>query len=430
MASNLLTDVAVRTAKAADKPRKLSDGGGLNVLLHPNGSKYFQLRYTLHGKEKTHQLGSYPDMSLSDARQAAKVARNLVSAGLDPVQEKRKHAESMAIEASSTFQSVAVEWLEMKDQISDSYRGKIVATFEANVYPRIGEMPVKEITAPLLLTVLRKMEARGALELMGKCRAWLRQVFDYAKATGKLKGDNPASCLVDVLKKGERENYPTFKNRSDAGEFIRRLTDYQGNPETRIAIWLLMLTAKRPTELRAAKWSEFDFEKSEWTIPKERMKTRQPHTVTLSKQAVDALKELKELTDYGELLFPGQRNLKPISEMTLTKASKLLWPEYRIVPHGFRHFFSTMANEHGHFRSDVIEAALAHKDRDAIRGTYNRATYITERMMLSQWWGNELESMRTGRLNKGSVPGSSGSATQASGQILQKLRKESKFKAP
>ncbi|MGA9666209.1 MAG: integrase arm-type DNA-binding domain-containing protein [Gallionella sp.] len=396
MASNLLSDVAVRNAKVADKPRKLSDGGGLNLLLHPNGSKYFQFRYTLHGKEKTSQLGTYPDMSLSDARQAAKTARNLVAAGLDPVQEKRKNAESQAIEASSTFKSMVIEWLEMKDQISDSYRTKIIATFEANVYPRIGNLPVKEITSPLLLSVLKTMEARGALELMGKCRAWLRQVFDYAKATGKLKGDNPASCLIDVLKKGDREGYPTFKNRNDAGEFIRRLTDYHGRQETRLAIWLLLLTAKRPSELRAAHWAEFDLDKSIWTIPKERMKTRQPHMVTLSRQAVAALRELHELTGYSALLFPGNNPAKPISEMTLTKATKLLWPKYRIVPHGGRHFFSTMANEHGHFRSDVIEAALAHKDRDAIRGTYNRATYIKERQTLSQWWANELEAMRDG----------------------------------
>ena len=396
MASNLLSDAAVRNAKVADKPRKLSDGGGLTLLIHPNGSKYFQFRYTLHGLEKTSQLGSYPDMSLSDARQAAQMARNLVSGGFDPVQEKRKLAESQAFDAKSTFKSVAIEWLESKDQISDSYRTKIVATFEANVYPRIGNLPIKDITSPLLLSVLKVMEARGALELMGKCRAWLRQVFDYAKATGKLKGDNPASCLVDVLKKGEREGYPTFKNRKDAGEFIRRLTDYHGRPETRIAIWLLLLTAKRPSELRAASWSEFDLDKAVWTITKERMKTREPHMVTLSKQAVSALKELHDLTGYSPLLFPGNNPKKPLSEMTLTKAVKLLWPEYRIVPHGSRHFFSTMANEHGHFRSDVIEAALAHKDKDAIRGTYNRATYVKERQKLSQWWADELVAMRDG----------------------------------
>lgn len=396
MASELLTDVTIRNAKPGDKPRKLGDGNGLTLLVHPNGSKYWQQRYTLHGKEKTLQLGVYPDMSLSEARAAAKDARRLVANGTDPVQEKRRQSEARAIEAETTFRSVADDWLGIKDAISDSYREKIVATFTANIYPRIGNLPVSEITPPLLLATLKHMEARGALELMSKCRAWLRQVFDYAKATGKLKSDNPASCLVDVLKKPQGEGYPTFKTRTDAGEFMRRLTDYQGRPETRLAIWLLMLTAKRPSELRAASWTEFDLDKADWTIPKERMKTRQPHTVTLSRQAVAALKELHPLTSYTGFLFPGNDPSKPISETTLTKAFKLLWPEYRTVPHGCRHFFSTMANEHGQFRHDVIEAALAHKDRDAIRATYNRATYIKERRELAQWWADDLEAMRDG----------------------------------
>lgn len=396
MASDLLTDKAISNAKRTDKLWTLKDGGGLFVLVHPNGSKYFQLRTTLHSKEKLVRLGIYPDMSLSDARQAAKAARKLVADGIDPVQEKRRKAEAQAADAETTFRSVAIEWLGVKDKISDSYREKIASTFAANVYPRIGNLPVKEITPPLLLSTLKVMEARGALELMGKCRAWLRQMFDYAKATGRLKGDNPASCLVDVLKKPESECYPTFQNRNDAGEFIRRLTDYHGRPETRLAIWLLMLTAKRPSELRAATWQEFDLDKAEWTIPKERMKTRQPHTVTLSRQAVAALHELNQLTGYHNLLFPGSDPSKPISEMTLTKAFKLLWPEYRTVPHGCRHFFSTMANEHGHSRNDVIEAALAHKDKDAIKGTYNRATYVKERRELAQWWADELETMRDG----------------------------------
>jgi integrase len=396
MAAELLSDLEVRNAKPGEKPRKLRDGNGLILLIHPNGSKYFQLRYTLHGKEKTLQLGTYPDMSLSDARVAAKDARKLVASGIDPVQEKRRQAEVRATEAETTFRAVAIEWLGVKDKISDSYRDKIISTFVANVYPRIGGLPVKEITPPLLLTTLKVMEARGSLELMGKCRAWLRQVFDYAKATGKLKGDNPASCLVEVLKKPESEGYPSLKNRNDAGEFVRRLGSYHGRPETRLAISLLLLTAKRPGELRAAAWSEFDLDKAEWVIPKERMKTRQPHIVTLSRQAVAALKELQPFTEYTGLLFPGSTPTKPISEMTLTKAIRALWPEYRIVPHGFRHLFSTMANEHGQFRHDVIEAALAHKDKDAIRATYNRATYIKERRELAQWWADELEAMRDG----------------------------------
>lgn len=396
MASDLLTDVTIRNAKPGVKPRKLGDGNGLTLLVHPNGSKYWQQRYTLHGKEKTLQLGIYPDMGLADARARASEARKLVADGIDPVQEKRRQFETLAAESQSTFRVVAEEWLAVKSKLSDSYRDKIVSTFTANIYPRIGDLPVKEITPPLLLATLKKMEARGALELMSKCRAWLRQVFDYAKASGKVVGDNPATCLVSVLKLANSEGYPTFNNRKDAGSFIRRLTDYHGQPETRLAIWLLLLTAKRPSELREATWAEFDLDKAEWTIPKERMKTRQPHTVTLSRQAVAALRELHQLTGYRPLLFPGREPSKPVSEMTFAKALRTLWPEYRIVPHGFRHFFSTMANEHGQHRHDVIEAALAHRDKDAIRATYNRATYIEERRKLSQWWADELEAMRDG----------------------------------
>ena len=396
MASELLTDKAISNVKPSDKPKTLKDGSGLFVLVHPNGSKYFQLRTTLHGKEKLVRLGIYPDMSLADARAKAGETRKLVDGGVDPIQERRKQEAQQAIDAAATFRVVVIEWLGVKNNLSESYREKIIATFTANVYPRIGALPVNEITPPLLFSTLKVMEARGALELMGKCRAWLRQVFDYAKATGRLKGDNPASCLVGVLKGATSEGYPTFKNRKDAGEFLRRLTDYHGRPETRLAIWLLMLTAKRPSELRAASWEEFDLHKAEWTIPKERMKTRQPHVVTLSRQAVAALNELYQLTHHTGLLFPGNTPTKPISEMTLTKAFKLLWPEYRTVPHGCRHFFSTMTNEHGQFRHDVIEAALAHKDKDAIRATYNKATYIEERRKLSQWWADYLDGLRVG----------------------------------
>ena len=396
MATEILTDMEIRNAKPSDKQRKLRDGNGLIVLVHPNGSKYFQLRYTLHGKEKLLQLGRYGDVSLTDARKKAKDARNLITANADPVQEKRKDAAKKAIDAAATFHAVTEEWLTIKTKISPSYRKKIVATITTNVYPRIGNYPVKDITAPMLLSVLRAMEARGSLVLMGDCRAWLRQIFDYAIATGRKVGDNPAKPLTDVLQKPVSESYPALKNRTDAGEFLRRLTEYGGRPETRLAIWLLILTAKRPSELRAAQWAEFDLDKAEWSIPAERMKMKHLHIVTLSHQAVAALKELHILTGYSNLLFPGNDPTKPISDMTMATAIKRLWPEYRIVPHGFRHFFFTMTNEHGEFRHDVIEVALAHKDRDAIRATYNKATYIKERHKLSQWWADDLEAMRAG----------------------------------
>ncbi|MEY4961056.1 MAG: hypothetical protein RL610_1235 [Pseudomonadota bacterium] len=401
MATEILKDVEVRKAKATDKPRKLNDGNGLILLVHPNGSKYFQLRFTLHGKEKTLQLGVYPDMGLAEARVAAKAARQLVAAGIDPVQNKRVQAAKKAVSAAATFRSVAEQWLAIKQRTlaPSSYR-KMTETFNANVYPRFGALPIKDVSALVVRDAMQSIERRGALELMAKCRAWVRGVFDFALSEEMIE-HNPIPKEDLVLRKHKGESHPRIKSRDDAGQFLRNLFEYSGRTETRLAIWLQMLVATRPGELRQAEWVEFDLDKGLWTIPLDRMKTRkhmtEPHVVTLSRQAVAALKELHGLTSYSKLLLPSlTSSIKPISDMTLSKALRAIWPNYRIVPHGFRHLFSTMANEHGQFRHDVIEAALAHKDSNAIRATYNRATYINERRELAQWWGNELEAMRDG----------------------------------
>lgn len=399
MAAELLSDVEIRNAKPTDKLRKLSDGNGLILLVHPNGSKYFQLRFTLHGKEKVLQLGVYPNMGLADARGAAKAARQLVAGGIDPVQNKRIENAKKAASAATTFQSVAEQWLAIKqpDLAPTSHR-KIIQTFNVNVYPRFGNLPISDIRALTVRDAMQAMEQRGALQLMEKCRSWIRNVFAFALAEEMIK-HNPIPEKDLLLKKHRGESHPRLKNREDAGQFLRNLFEYSGRAETRLAIWLQLLVATRPSELRLAEWTEFDLDKGLWTIPLERMKSRkhmtEPHVVTLSLQAMGALKELYSLTSYSKLLLPSLINsTKPISDMTLSKALRSIWPNYRIVPHGFRHFFSTMANEHGQFRHDVIEAALAHKDSNAIRATYNRATYINERRELAQWWGGELEAMR------------------------------------
>ncbi len=401
MASELLTDVEVRRAKPGDKPRKMGDGNGLTLLVHPNGSKYWQLRYTLHGKEKTLQLGIYPDMGLADARVAAKAARQLVAESKDPVQNKRIEAARKAVSAANTFKAVADQWLAIKKRtLAHTTYSKIERTLKVNVFPRFGSYPIHDVDALMVRDAMQAIELRGALELMGKCRAWVRDIFEFALAEGMLQ-HNPIPKKDMVLKTHQQKNHPMLKSREDAGRFLRNLFEYPGRIETRLAIWLQMLVATRPGELRQAEWSELDMEKGLWTIPVERMKTRkhmtEPHIVPLSRQAIAALKELHPLTSYSPLLFPSMTNSKkPMSNMTLSKAMRTIWAEYRIVPHGFRHFFSTTANEHGQFRHDVIEAALAHKDGNAIRATYNRATYIKERRELSQWWADELEAMRDG----------------------------------
>jgi len=401
MAAELLSDTAVRNAKSTAKPRKLGDGNGLTLLVHPNGSKYWQQRYTLYGKEGTLQLGAYPDMRLVDARAASKAARKLVADGIDPVQERRRLAAVKASEAASTFEAVTAIWLDIKQRTlaPSSYR-KITQAFRANVIPRLGNFPIKEIDALQVRNTLQAMEKRGALELMEKCRAWIREVFDFALSEGMIE-QNPIPPKDLRLRKHTGTSHPTLKNRQDAGKFLRNLHEYPGRIETRLAIWLQLLTATRPGELRLAEWVEFDLGQGIWTVPIERMKSRkhmsEPYVVTLSKQAVEALRDLQEITGHSKLLFPGLTNsTKPISDMTVSKALRTIWTDYRIVPHGFRHFFSTEANEHGHFRPDVIEAALSHKDTNTIRATYNRATYITERRELAQWWADELEAMRNG----------------------------------
>ncbi|MFM9914145.1 MAG: tyrosine-type recombinase/integrase [Methylophilaceae bacterium] len=401
MALELLSVKEIENAKSSGKPWTLKDGGGLFVLIHPNGSKYFQLRTTLHGKDKLVRLGTFPDMGLADARKAAQASRKLVADGIDPVQNKRVQATKKAANAAATFKAVSEQWLAIKQRTlaPSSYR-KIEQTFNANVYPRFGIYPIQDIDALTVRNAMQAMESRGALELMEKCRAWIREVFDFALGEGMIE-HNPIPQKDLVLKKHRGESHPRLKSREDAGKFLRNLVEYPGRAETRLAIWLQMLVATRPSELRLAEWSEFDLDKALWTIPLERMKTRQhmtePHVVTLSRQAVAALQELHALTNYSALLFPSLTDAsKPMSDMTLSKALRTIWPSYRIVPHGFRHLFSTIANEHGQFRNDVIEAALAHKDSNAIRGTYNQATYIKERQELAQWWANELETMRDG----------------------------------
>lgn len=401
MASNLLSDLAIRNAKAGDKVQSLRDGDGLFLIIHPNGSKYFQLRATLYGKQKRVQLGIYPDMGLADARDKAMAARKLVADGIDPVQDKRKQKAAQSAAAAATFKSVTDEWLKIKQRTlaPTSYR-KITQSFNANIFPRFGSYPIRDVDARTVREAMQVMEKREALELMGKCRAWIREVFDFALGEGLIE-HNPIPVKDLVLQKHKGESHPTFKNRKDAGLFLRNLQEYPGRIETRLAIWLQLLIATRPGELRLAEWSEFDLDKALWTVPMVRMKARkhmtEPFVVTLSKQAIKALHELKEITGHSELLFPSlTSSKKPISDMTIAKALRSIWTAYRIVPHGFRHFFSTEANEHGHFRPDVIEAALSHKDSNAIRAVYNKATYIKERRELAQWWADELEAMRDG----------------------------------
>ncbi len=396
-------DLVIRNAPIEVKQYTLTDSSckGLYLLVHPNGSKYFQARVSLDGKRKLIQLGKYPKLTLSTARDLARSVIDRVKVDkVDPILDRKIAKQLRRSDAENTFQAIAEEWLEIKQRnLAPSTHLKIKQTFNANVYGVLGKLPIKAIDNQVVRKCLLIMQKRGATELMEKSRGWIKQVFDFA-LSDNLISENPIPAKDERLIKHVSEKFPRLKSRADAGKLLRNLVEYAGSFEVATCVYLQLHFAQRPSELRCAKWSEFDLDNAIWTLPLERSKTRKhmtkPHNVMLSSQAVAALKELYTYTGHSEYLFTTRLDHKPVSEATIRKAFRLLFTDYHIVPHGCRHFFSTQANESGLFRRDVIEAALSHGNDDAIRAIYNEATYDDERRKLAQWWSDELDVMRDG----------------------------------
>lgn len=390
-----LTDTAIKNAKPKAKPYKIYDRDRLFLLIHPNGSKYWRLRYKRGDKEKVLALGAYPSVTLAEARKQAQEAHDQLVKGLDPAEQK---AAQKAQSKVATFEAVARDWLALKkSKLAPTYFIKIEKTLRANVFPRMGDRPIREVTAGIVLECVRAMEARGAVELARRCKAYAASVFNYAAALELVPvGYNPAKGLTrDVLKHHAVRHFPHLVE-AELGDFLRALAEYPGRPETRLAVKLLLLTFVRPGELRAAKWEEFELtgEAPAWRIPAERMKMRFPHAVPLSTQAIKTLNELRVFTGYSPYLFPGGRGRWPyMSENTINKAIALLGYKGRVVGHGFRATASTILNESLQFHPDVIERQLAHKDRNEIRAIYDRAEHLEERRRLMQWWADRLDAL-------------------------------------
>ena len=298
--SDLLDDLTIKTSKPKEKEYALRDGNGLFLLVHPNGSKYFQVRATLHGKPKKIQLGKYPDLTLAEARSEATAKRRMVVEHKDPIIEARLEKAHATKNADATFRSVAETWLEIKkNTLAQSTHLKIAQTFNANVYSKLGSYPIGKIDNHMVRECLLVMQKRGSLEIMEKSRGWIKQVFDFA-LSDKLITENPIPVTDLRLKKHVSEKFPRLKSANDAGKLLRNLIDYAGSFEVSTCVYLMLNFAQRPSELRCAKWADFDLEKAIWTIPLEQSKMRKsmtkPHTVMLSRQAIGALKELKSYT--------------------------------------------------------------------------------------------------------------------------------------
>ena len=392
-----LTDIKVKTAKPMDKAYKLTDGGGMYLLVKPNGSKYWRLKYRFVGKEKMLSIGVYPDVSLADARQKREDARKILAAGGDPGEVKKADKLAQKLSTENTFEAIAREWHRQKaDRWSLRYRDEIIDTFEKDIFPYLGRRPIAEIKPMELLETLRRLEKRGALEKMRKVRQRCGEVFRYAIVTGRAEY-NPAPDLATALATPKKTHFP-FLTAEELSYFIKDLAGYTGSVITKTATQIIMLTGVRTQELRFARWEDIDFEKRLWEIPPEVMKMKRPHIVPLSEQVVELFQSLKPITGMYPLVFIGRNDrTKPISKESVNQVIELLGYKGRLTGHGFRHTMSTILHEQG-FNSAWIETQLAHVDKNAIRGTYNHAHYLEGRREMMQWYGDYIESMSKGEV--------------------------------
>ncbi|MFJ5360451.1 tyrosine-type recombinase/integrase [Pectobacterium sp. CHL-2024] len=399
-----LTDVKVRSAKPEDKAYKLTDGEGMHLMVHPNGSKYWRLQYRFDGKQKTLALGVYPEITLSEARQRRDEAKRQIATGTDPSEQKKVDKQLRQTLVDNTFKAIALEWHEYKrPNWSKGYAEDLMEAFENDIFPDIGKRPVAEIKPLEMLTSLRKLEKRGVLDKLRKIRQACNQVFRYAIVTGRAE-NNPASELASALPPPKSTHYPHLLP-DELPDFLRALSTYSGSKVTQLATRILMLTGVRTIELRQAEWKEFDFEKQLWEVPKERMKMRRPHLVPLSDQVIDALQQLYAVTGRYNLVFPGRNDItKPMSEASINQVLKRIGYHGKATGHGFRHTMSTILHEQG-YNTAWIELQLAHVDKNTIRGTYNHAQYLEQRRGMLQWYGDFVDGLEHGDVRKVVVMG-------------------------
>ncbi|HHZ7608697.1 TPA: tyrosine-type recombinase/integrase, partial [Klebsiella pneumoniae] len=373
-----LTARQVDTSKPKDKPYKLSDGGGLYLLVNPNGSRYWRLKYRIAGKEKLLALGVYPDITLAEARQKRADAKKVLAAGGDPGQEKQEEKQAKEQAVANSFERLAMEWHSHKSTSwSEGYAEHLLMYLKKDIFPFIGQKAITDISQVEMLNVLRKMEQRGVLDKLKKTRQACRQIFTYAIITGRAE-HNPVSDLAGALKSPKQQHYPHLLV-DQIPDFLRALSEYSGSTITRNATRLLMLTGLRTIELRASEWVDIDFDKGVWNVPAERMKMRRPHLVPISTQVRELLEEIHQLTGRGKYVFPGRNDAgKPMSEASINQVIKRIGYDGKATGHGFRHTMSTILHEQG-YNTAWIETQLAHVDKNSIRGIYNHAQYLDGR---------------------------------------------------
>ncbi|MBL0712051.1 MAG: tyrosine-type recombinase/integrase [Colwellia sp.] len=393
-----LTNTEVKAAKAKDKPYKLFDGAGLVLKVRANGSKSWLFIYNQPITKKRAELvlGIYPNISIANARKLRAKAKELLAKGIDPKEQKDKELQESKKAAFNTLEQVAAKWhLVKKTKVSNDHANDIWRSLEIHIFPLLGKIAIAEITAPQSIEALSPLVAKGSLETVKRVSQRLNEIMAYAVNTGVIHS-NPLAGIKAAFENPVKRNMPTIPPEQ-LPELMKAISYASIKIVTRCLIEWQLHTMVRPSEASGAKWCEIDLKNNLWLIPAERMKKKREHTVPLTKQTLELLERLKPLSGHSEYLFPADRDYrKHTNEQTANAALKRMGYHKKLVAHGMRALASTTLNSQG-FDEDVIEAALAHVDKDEVRRAYNRTDYLERRQVLMAWWSNYIEQAATGK---------------------------------
>lgn len=387
-----LTNTEIKQAKSKDKEYNLTDGMGLFLRVKPSGSKLWIFNYyqPYSKKRKNMSLGIYPDISLASARQLRDEYRTLISKKIDPQAHRKEQDEVGRLAYSQTLKNIAEKWYDIKrSSVTEDHANKSWASLELHVFPGIGDFPITKITAVKVISILSPLSAQGKLETVKRLTQRINEVMIFAVNSGLIE-NNPLANINKAFKNPTKSSMATIKPEELPG-FIHALNKASIKIVTRCLIEWQLHTLTRPTEAATARWDEIDFENRTWTIPAEKMKMRREHVIPLTDQTIAILEELQPISSHREYLFPAERNPRThINKQTANMAIKRMGYENKLVAHGLRALGSTILNEQS-FDYDVIEAALAHTDKNQVRAAYNRANYLKRRALMMQWWSEHIE---------------------------------------
>jgi integrase len=393
--SKSLNDIELKSLKPRAKSWKRFDGQGLYIEITPAGKKYWRFKYRFNGKEKRLSLGTYPLISLKEARRAANEVRIKLTKDIDPSAERQARKQREIELAEHSFAAIAHEWHVKKYSDKEpGYAKRVWRALEKDIFPFVGQTPVSMISGPGLRKALIQIEDRGAIESAHRALQICGRIYGYANACGYCTND-PTRGLKTVLSTAPTKHFASILDPVEIGGLLRAIDGYD-SPITRAALRLNAYTFVRPGNLRQAEWSEFTLDENTWKIPEEKMKMRKPHIVPLANQVVTLLEELQPLTGNGQYVFPGERSkLRPMSEATTNAALRRMgYAKEKMTGHGWRHMASTLLNEQSKWNPDAIERQLAHTDRSKIRGTYDHSKHLAERRRMMQSWADYLDSLK------------------------------------